>query len=473
MHDALKSLFQRLTTKRYQLSLAILIPVFLVLFAFGPLSIALVHVEGLVRAGQSGLTASPEALRKTEDMLRTVLWVSVAGAAMAGSALAYSILSPLKKFVLDSRTPKADNGAAEMGILGKDISTMMSSLGRHIAILEAMSGGVIAFDRDGRVTAVNPTAERLFARQSPDLLGRPLPEVCRRIVQSPDMERVVFDGLRHGRAYSSQEVRISIPGRKDIVAGLTTSVLTGVDGQTAGLVANFMDLTSIREMHQDLQRKLRMAGLGRLAAGVAHEIRNPLGAIKGMAQLIQEGTSDSDQRKKYAGVIEGETDRLNKVVEDLLGLVHGATERVPCDINVLLIQARDLAAHGLGERQIRLFDEAGDIPVILGERARLMQAFLNIFLNAFEAVPDNGRVRHRTSYQPADGMVRVEIGNTGTRITHEAKERMFEPFFSTKEKGSGLGLSIAHQIIAAHGGSITAESSDEETVIQVLLPARG
>ena len=275
------------------------------------------------------------------------------------------------------------------------------------------------------------------------------------------------------KAYSSQEVRISIPGRKDIVAGLTTSVLTGVDGQTAGLVANFMDLTSIREMHQDLQRKLRMAGLGRLAAGVAHEIRNPLGAIKGMAQLIQEGSPDSDQRKKYAGVIEDETDRLNKVVEDLLGLVHGATEQVSCDINALLIQARDLASHGLGERQIRLLAEAGDIPVIQGERARLMQAFLNIFLNAFEAAPDNGGVRYRTSYQPADGMVRVEIGNTGTRITHEAKERMFEPFFSTKEKGSGLGLSIAHQIIAAHGGSITAESSDEETVIQVLLPARG
>ena len=111
--------------------------------------------------------------------------------------------------------------------------------------------------------------------------------------------------------------------------------------------------------------------------------------------------------------------------------------------------------------------------VIQGERGRLMQAFLNIFLNAFAAVPDNGQVRYRTSYQPSDGMVRVEIGNTGTRIAREVKERMFEPFFTTKQKGSGLGLSIAHQIIAAHGGSITAESSDEETVIQVLLPARG
>jgi PAS domain S-box-containing protein len=479
MHNALRNLLQLLTAKKYQLSLAILIPVFLVLFAFGPLYVALIQVEGMVAAGASDPTAFPAALQKTEGLLRIVLWVSVAAAATAGLALAYSILSPLKKFALDSRLLIGDRGKAEkeftdeLGILGKDISMMMSSLGRHIAILEAMSGGVIAFDRDGRVTAVNPTAERLFARQSPDLLGRPLSEVCRRIVQSPDMERVVLDGLRQGKAYSSQEVRISIPGRKDIVAGLTTSLLTSVDGQTAGLVANFMDLTSISEMHQDLQRKLRMAGLGRLAAGVAHEIRNPLGAIKGMAQLIQEGSPDSDQRKKYAVVIEDETDRLNKVVEDLLGLVHGATERVSCDINALLAQARDLASQGMGERQLRLPAEAGDIPVIQGERGRLMQAFLNIFLNAFEAVPDNGGVRYRTSYRPSDGMVTVEIGNTGTRIAPEVRERMFEPFFSTKEKGSGLGLSIAHQIIAAHGGSITAESSDEETVIQVLLPARG
>ena len=479
MRDTLKSFFQFLTSKKYQLSLAILIPAFLVLFAFGPLYVALIQVQGMVDVGASDTTAFSKALQKTEGLLRTMLWVSVAAAATAGLALAYSILSPLKKFALDSRLLIGGKGNAEkeftdeLGILGKDISIMMSSLGRHIAILEAMSGGVIAFDRDGRVTAVNPTAERLFARQSSDLLGRQLPDVCRRIVQSPDMERVVFDGLRNGRAYSSHEVRISSPGRKHIVAGLTTSVLKGVDGLTAGLVVNFMDLTSIREMHQDLQQKLRMAGLGRLAAGVAHEIRNPLGAIKGMAQLIQEGSPDSDQRKKYAGIIEGETDRLNKVVEDLLGLVHGATERVPCDINALLIQARDLASHGLGDRQLQLFDEAGTVSVILGERARLQQAFLNIFLNAFEAVPDNGRVRHSTSYQTAGGMVRVEIGNTGTTITQEVKERMFEPFFTTKEKGSGLGLSIAHQIIAAHGGSITVESSDEETVIQVLLPARG
>ena len=471
MRDNWKNFLRILLTKKYQLSFSVLIPVFLVLFVLGPMLVAIEHVEKFVPSGK------PDALRNVLAMLKLVLGVSVVAALIAGLALSYSILAPLKRFMRNSvptgRDEKRDRAYADdYAILGRDFSVMMSSLSRHVSILESLSGGVIAFDKDGRVTATNPSAERILVRGTPELLGRPLAELCRTVVISPDMERLVLDGLRHGKAHVSEEVHFGAAGGT-LVVGLTTSVLRDSLGGISGVVANFMDLTSVKRMHEDLQQKLRLAGMGRLAAGVAHEVRNPLGAIKGMAQLIQEGLPESDPRGKYAHIIEKETDRLNRVVEDLLSLAHGQTEREPCNINALLAQAKELAKHGLGDKHAEVLDETGEIPEVTAEAGRLVQAFLNVFLNAFEAVPDNGRVRHKTAYLPESGQILIELANTGCPIPPEVKARMFEPFFTTKEKGSGLGLAVAHQIITSHGGAITAESTEEETAIRIVLPAGG
>jgi PAS domain S-box-containing protein len=334
-----------------------------------------------------------------------------------------------------------------------------------------MSGGVITFDAEGLVTAVNPSAETILARRAAELLGRPLGQICRAAVRSPGLERVIQDGLTTGRAYASEEVRVKDGRGTEIIIGVTTSLLKDAAGRTAGVVANFLDLTGVQRMHEDLQQRLRMAGLGRLAAGVAHEVRNPLGAIKGMAQLLQEGLEPSDPRSSYARVIEKETDRLNKVVQDLLVLVHGAGDAAPCDVNGLLRQAKDLAVHGLGGKKAAVIDETATVPPVRGECGRLVQAFLNMFLNAFEAVPDGGTVRCRSVRDREHGSVIIEIGNTGPAIPAEVREKVFEPFFTTKERGSGLGLSIAHQVITSHGGAISVDSTDEETVFRVTLPA--
>ncbi len=225
-------------------------------------------------------------------------------------------------------------------------------------------------------------------------------------------------------------------------------------------------------MHEDLQKRLRASGLGRLAAGVAHEVRNPLAAIKGMAQLVQEGLPDSDPRRKYVGVIEREADRLNRIVEDMLGLAHAPGEECLCDVNALLVQARDVAVHRTEGKQVNVCDETGSIPGIMGNPQRLAQAFLNIFMNALDAAPDGGAVRFRTSLLQERRVIVIEIANTGPALRPEVKEHMFEPFFSTKEKGTGLGLSIAHQAIASHAGAITAESGERETVIRIELPLK-
>jgi PAS domain S-box-containing protein len=474
MADRLKRLYRAFVTKKYQFSLAVLIPLFLVLFVLGPMYIASNTVRKLaVDAGRQAIAA--ESAVRAAKTVQLVMWLAAAAALTAGLALSYSILAPVRRLL---RRPggllvsqRKDEAADDLAILGRDVGTMMSSLSRYVAILTGMSGGVIAFDAEGLVTAVNPSAETILTRRAGELLGKPIGQVCRSVVRSAGLERVILDGLRTGRAYASEEVRVKDGRGTEIIIGVTTSLLKDAAGRTAGVVANFLDLTGVQRMHDELQQRLRMAGLGRLAAGVAHEVRNPLGAIKGMAQLLQEGLEPSDPRSSYARVIEKETERLNKVVQDLLVLVHGPGDAAPCDVNGLLRQAKDLAVHGLGGKKAAVLDETAPLPPVRGECGRIVQAFLNIFLNAFEAVPDGGTVRCRSAHDRDRGSVIIEIGNTGPAIPDEVREKIFDPFFTTKERGSGLGLSIAHQIITSHGGAIFVESGEEETVFRIALPA--
>ncbi len=474
IRDALEKKLHALVTRKYQFSLAVLIPALLVLFVFGPTYVAIENIEKLLHKGANFPTDFSQAVQQTLYLLRLVMWISITGALAAGLLLAYSILSPIKKILADAGFLRSADLASEpdagFAILGRDFSAMMGSLGQYVSILEGMSGGVIAFDREGRVTAMNASAERIFGCPAKELADLSLAAICRDVVQSSKLGQVIQDGLRYDRQYASEEIPLRIRGGRDIVVGLTTSLLKDAKGTTSGVVANVIDLTGAKQMHDDLQKKLRMASLGRLAAGVAHEVRNPLGAIKGMAQLIQEGLPEDDLRKKYGGIIEQETNRLDRVVESLLGLVHGPETPHSCDLGELIVQARELASSGLGDKKIHLLDDTETVPEIVAERERLVQAFLNIFLNAFEAVPAGGRVRVKTSYLPEGQAVSVEIANTGPKIDADVKEHLFEPFFTTKERGTGLGLAIVHQIISAQGGAVSVESTDAETVFRVVLP---
>jgi PAS domain S-box-containing protein len=477
MRDALHISLQYLRTRKFRISLAVLLPAFFVLFVFGPMTVAINGVEKLLYRGASLPADITASIRQTLSLLTLVMWVFMAGALTAGLALAYSILAPIRKVTADPGILMSgaaqEDGGEDFAIFGTEFSALMGSVGRYVSLLEGMSGGVVAFDQYGRVTAINPSAEHIFGCSSGELLGKDLAELCRDVVYSSGLEGVILEGLRQDRQLASKEIRLQGAGGRELVVGLTTSLLKDGQGKTVGVVANIMDLTGLKRMHDELQKKLRMASIGRLAAGVAHEVRNPLGAIKGMAQLIQEGLPQGDSRRKYGLVIEQEADRLNRVVTDLLGLVHRPEAPAPCALPALITQARELASFGLGGKNVELIAELEAVPEVEGEHERLLQAFLNLFLNAFEAVPEGGRVRYKTAYLAERGTVRVEIGNTGPRIPPDDMDNLFEPFFTTKERGSGLGLAIVHQIVTAHSGAITVQSTDEETVFCLELPVSG
>lgn len=217
----------------------------------------------------------------------------------------------------------------------------------------------------------------------------------------------------------------------------------------------------------------RLAAVGTLAAGLAHEIRNPLGALKGTAQLLEEAAA-GDEAKSYARRIAAEADRLNRLVDRLLHLAEepsGRTERF--DLNRLIRDVLEITQTERTDRNVTVAEKYGDLPKIEADREALVQAVLNLVLNAGQATTEPGRIRIETrAVVSDDGIERVilEIGNTGSSIPREDYQRIFDPFFTTKPNGTGLGLAITHQIVTAHGGTIQVRSDAGETVFVVELP---
>jgi signal transduction histidine kinase len=226
----------------------------------------------------------------------------------------------------------------------------------------------------------------------------------------------------------------------------------------------------ILEIEEQLRRAERLSALGELSAGLAHEIRNPLGAIRGTAEILQDGIDPEDKRFEFARILVREVDRLNQVVEDFLRFarpVPPARER--CDLLPLVEEVFGLA-RPLAERcGVRLELAPGEAPPVPGDRGQLRQVFLNLALNAVQAMPAGGTLT--VSATPADGAVRIAFADTGGGIAPENLPKVFNPFFTTRREGTGLGLAIVQRIVQGHGGRIdVASRMGEGATFIVTLP---
>ncbi|HUK55953.1 MAG TPA: ATP-binding protein [Nitrospiria bacterium] len=262
------------------------------------------------------------------------------------------------------------------------------------------------------------------------------------------------------------------------IGDFRTNLRLDLTEEFAYLGRDFNQMVSKLAMQEQLQRTERLAALGTLAAGVAHEIRNPLGAVKGLAQLLQE-SADSPSEQKYAETIVGEVNRLDRVVERLLRLARpasGLIEKV--DLNRLVHDAVELCGYERNTKQITILQEYDPrISEILLDREAMLQAVLNVLRNAVQAIPNAGTVRVKTAVQAGPDpsrarRVSIKIANTDSTIPPDDYKRIFDPFYTTKEGGTGLGLAITHQVVTAQGGTIEVESGNGETVFAIELPVK-
>lgn len=336
-------------------------------------------------------------------------------------------------------------------------------------ILSSVEDGVITLDRSGNVTFFNEAAEMLTDLAASHALSLSFVRIFRKEPWLAALIRKSFPPLQESARGEGDLV--SRWGKK-VPVGVTVSPLLEPNGNCLGSILLLRNLTYHKELEEDLKRADRLAMVGTLAAGLAHEIRNPLGGIKGAAQLLRRSLDRDSSLLEYTHIMTREVDRVNLLIEQLLDLSRPAKlEIVPLNIHevledVLLLELKTKAKPTITVK--KLFDPS--LPPIRGDRNRLTQVFLNLVRNGCQAMDDSGTLTITTRldtdrYVRGQGTGRskfiwVEIADQGIGIKEEDLLHIFSPFFTTKNSGTGLGLAVCYWIIKEHGGIIRVETSE-------------
>jgi len=347
-------------------------------------------------------------------------------------------------------------------------------------IVENLAEGVIGVDLDLNVKVFNQSAEKISGISRSLVMGRPVKEVFRRNVRITEM----LEGtLRQGRLFAEYEEKFATRFYGTLPVGITTSQVFDNDGNLSGAVALVKDLSGIKSLEAGSLRKERLAYIGTFAASLAHEIRNPLSGIRGAAQLLSKKMK-GDNLGEYLNVIMKEADRLNVIVNDMLDFARPAKlSKKDLNIHQVLDSVVLLLQEGAPGPFVKAYDPS--LPPISGDEAQLTQVFLNLVKNAKEAIGKDGYIQIMTRMitefhiveegaKAGGKMAAVEIKDNGCGIRHEDIEKIFTPFFTTKPKGSGLGMAISLKIVKEHNGHLKIDSTPGKgTTVSVFLPLAG
>jgi two-component system nitrogen regulation sensor histidine kinase GlnL len=348
------------------------------------------------------------------------------------------------------------------------------------SLLSSLPVGVVSIDDAGQATHQNPEASRILGVSPETTTGRTLARV---LGQDHPLLLLVAEALETRRSVSRRATELlQFPVGRPLVVDLAATPL-GPGEEPEGVVVTLTDRTIGREL-EELERQRRRADeFAQLAAGIAHEIRNPLGGIRGAAQLLLKRLADADLCR-YPELIRDEVDRLSRLLDDLAQLTRG-DDFAPADTNlhrvlddVIELHSSDPAWQGV--RFVREYDPS--IPDLELDPDRIAQVVLNLLRNAVQAVDGKGRVLLRTRVgtpfrltrhaEPHAPSVRLEVEDDGPGIPPEDLPHIFTPFFTRRERGTGLGLAIAQHWIVRHGGRVRARSEQGSTCFEVTLPLR-
>lgn len=366
-------------------------------------------------------------------------------------------------------------GFVAVGLLGTFLSERLVSanleLGQvkliHDNIINSIRTGLMTLNLNGQITSLNRAAEEICGLTTADAMLRPISEVF-----PADVQETI---TRSDFQPASKPLRIEFWFEKHpheaSFLGVSCSPLLSPDNQQLGYILTFQDLTEIRMREEELQVKEKMAAIGQVAAGLAHEIRNPLGALSGSIQVLQSELKLSRQQARLLGIILRECDRLNKTVADFLTYAGSSPLRLRnTDLQGLLRDTVALLSNSPD------FSEAYSIEVRCDERVQCMvdadqlrQAVWNILHNAVRAMPDGGKIEIQGTAE--DEGVRLRISDQGIGMSAEERSKIFQPFHTSFPGGVGLGMAIVYQIVQQHQGQIAIESRvGRGTTVEIFLP---
>ena len=347
-------------------------------------------------------------------------------------------------------------------------------------ILESLTNGVIVVDRLGRITTFNQTAGNLTGLKPQNCLGKTLKEVF----PFDLFENLVSRLEKNRRETVSQDQDITTPDKKIIHARVSASPVWDNHGGQIGTVLILQDRTDLRQLEELAHRNQRLREMGEMAAGIAHEIRNPLGSIELFASLLKKDLEEDPEKVKLVQHIRAGVQNMDRIISTLLLFAKSSQpSRQQCDINLLLAELLDGLDDIRVPDNIKVVREFGNEEMLAnGDRELLRQVFPNLIRNALQAMPDGGELRLQTEKAliPVSGsesgkgtreFITVTVTDTGGGICANDLAKIFNPFFTTKDKGTGLGLAISHNIIKAHQGTIEAVSEEgKSTSFRVKIP---
>ena len=339
-------------------------------------------------------------------------------------------------------------------------------------ILSGMQSGVIICNPGGQITKVNQAALEILEMSENDLVGKMFFDY---FGEDSSLAQLVQKALLERNTTLGQEIELERPNSKSLTLEVNTSLIEEEKGELLGVTVLLTDVTQLVGLRAELLAKEKMAALGEMTAGLAHQLRNSMGAIYGFANLLRKSIGEPNQLSKIVEEIGQETRTLESLVDKFLNFskpLQLQPERI--DLRQLIQESyQTLCRNKMTELPEFVFKTGEINPIIWGDKLLLKQCFQNILQNALEAMPQGGRLQvslDQSRWREKEGIL-IQVTDSGLGMTDKELAKIFEPFYSTKETGTGLGLSLTRKIIQEHGGRIEAHSrKGEGSTFEIFLP---
>ena len=334
------------------------------------------------------------------------------------------------------------------------------------SIFESIRNGIVSINNDFLITSLNTAAKKIFDVKN-DCLGANIMEI---FPSREDIKKIMINVMETGEPLKNIEKNIVI-NNHEITIEISIHPLS-LDNKNKGLVLFIEDITEIKKIKDQMQRNDKLATIGELATGIAHEIRNPLAIIKMIEQTMRSELKDNQDALLELEVIDEEVERANKVIKSLMELGKPSKNvRNSYSLNEIIEDVLIIVNNYSSQHNVEVCFQKADIPYAEVDKEQMKQAFVNLIVNAVDAMPQGGQLIISTEFL-TDKWIKVVFRDSGEGIAEENIEKIFSPFFTTKTEGTGLGLSIVHRIIQDHGGIIKVSSKLEKgTCFELLFPS--